>query len=131
MRVSSLRTGGALLQSAHHIGFTTYTFLKMFQGKLSEVHPRCTLSPLASSSTSSSRRWCIGWVFSPAKNAQTLSLVVILPLFGLIALQVLGVVLFTPLLMLAVAGVLAVVSYLLLRAAVALFKRETILVRWK
>ena len=39
VRVSSLRTGGALLKSAHHIGFITYPFLKVFQGKFSQVHP--------------------------------------------------------------------------------------------
>jgi ABC-type Na+ efflux pump permease subunit len=65
-----------------------------------------------------------------AKNAQALSLVVILPLFGLITLQVLGVALFTPLWMLALSGGFGLAALLLMKAAVALFRRETILVRW-
>ncbi len=65
------------------------------------------------------------------KNAQNLVVVIILPVFGLIALQVTGV------LWLGLAGTLAlacgllVVDMVVLRLAVALFQRESIVLRWR
>jgi ABC-2 type transport system permease protein len=66
-----------------------------------------------------------------AKGAQTISLVIIFPVFALIAVQVIGILWFTPLLTLALALVVGAIDYIVLRMAVRLFQRESILVRWK
>ena len=68
---------------------------------------------------------------SDAKSAQALALVIILPLLGLIALQVFGIVLFDLVNLLILAVALAVATWLVLRLAVRIFARERILVRWK
>ena len=68
---------------------------------------------------------------SEPKEAQALALVIILPLLGLVALQVLGIVLFNLVNALLLAGGLALVSWLVLLLAVRSFQREQILVRWK
>jgi len=66
-----------------------------------------------------------------AKSAQNLSLVIIFPLFALIAVQVTGIVWFTWLSALVLAAVLIGIDYLVLRLAVSLFQRESIIVRWR
>jgi len=66
-----------------------------------------------------------------AKNAQNLVVAIILPLLGVVAIQVTGVVWFTPLTMLALAAGLVVVDYLALKVAVRLFQRESIVVNWR
>jgi ABC-2 type transport system permease protein len=66
-----------------------------------------------------------------AKSAQNMVVVIILPVFALIGIQVTGVVWFTPLLTLALGIVIAIVDWLLLRAAVRLFQRESILLQWR
>ncbi len=68
---------------------------------------------------------------SDAKSAQNLAVVIIFPLFALIAVQVTGLVEFTPLRTLLLSLALFVVDALMLRAAVRLFARESILTRWK
>ena len=68
---------------------------------------------------------------SDAKAAQNLAVVIIFPIFALIAVQVTGLVEFTPLRTLLLSLVLFAVDGLLLRAAVRLFARESILTRWK
>jgi ABC-2 type transport system permease protein len=68
---------------------------------------------------------------SDAKAAQNLAVVVIFPIFALIAVQVTGLVEFTPLRTLLLALALFAVDALLLRAAVRLFARESIVTRWK
>jgi ABC-2 type transport system permease protein len=68
---------------------------------------------------------------SDAKAAQNLAVLVVLPIFALIVVQVTGLVWFTPLLTLAVALVLAALDLVLLRVAVRLFARESIVVRWR
>ena len=65
-----------------------------------------------------------------AKNAQNLVLFVIFPVLALIAIQVTGVVWFTPLLTLALAIALFIIDYLVLRVAVGLFQRESIIIKW-
>jgi ABC-2 type transport system permease protein len=65
-----------------------------------------------------------------AKNAQNYIILVILPVFALIAIQVTGVVWFTPLLTLVLALALFVIDYLVLRIAVSLFQRESIVIKW-
>jgi len=66
-----------------------------------------------------------------SKSAQNLSLVIIFPLFALIAVQVTGIVWFTWLSALVLAAVLIGIDYLVLRLAVSLFQRESIIVRWR
>jgi ABC-2 type transport system permease protein len=66
-----------------------------------------------------------------AKSAQNMVVLIVLPVFALIALQVTGIVWFTPVLMLALAVVIGVIDYFMLRVAVRLFRRESILVQWR
>jgi len=66
-----------------------------------------------------------------ARSAQNMALVIILPVLGLIAVQVTGLVWFTPLLTLALALGIAVLDVIILRVAVRLFQRESIVVRWR
>jgi len=68
---------------------------------------------------------------SDAKSAQTLAVVVVLPLFALIAVQVTGLVWFTPLLTGIVAAGLAALDALMLALAGRLFARESIVMRWR
>ena len=66
-----------------------------------------------------------------AKGAQNLAVVVVLPLFALIAVQVTGLVHFTLLLTLVLSLAIAALDGLALCLAVRLFARESILVRWR
>jgi ABC-2 type transport system permease protein len=66
-----------------------------------------------------------------AKGAQNLAVVVVLPLFALIVVQVLGLVRFTPLLTLLLSLGIALLDVLMLRLGVRLFARESILIRWR
>lgn len=65
------------------------------------------------------------------RNAQNLVLFIILPVFALIAVQVTGVIWFTPLNTVILGLVIAIIDVIVLRIAVRLFKRESILVNWK
>jgi ABC-2 type transport system permease protein len=66
-----------------------------------------------------------------AKSAQNFVAIIILPVFALVGIQVTGIVWFTPLLTLALALVLIAIDVLMLRLAVRLFRRESILVQWR
>ncbi len=66
-----------------------------------------------------------------ARSAQTISLVIILPVLALIVVQVVGIVWFTPLLTLVLALAIGVIDYIVLRMAVRLFQRESIIVQWR
>ena len=66
-----------------------------------------------------------------AKSAQSLAVVVVLPVMALIGIQVTGVVWFTPWLTLVLAAGIAVADAITLRIAVTLFSRESILSRWR
>lgn len=66
-----------------------------------------------------------------AKSAQNMVVIIILPVFALIALQVTGIVWFTPVLMLVLALGIGVIDFFMLRIAVRLFRRESILVQWR
>jgi len=68
---------------------------------------------------------------SDAKSAQNLAVIVVFPIFALIAIQVTGLVWFTPLLTGVVAVGLAVCDVLLLALAGRLFARESIVTRWR
>ena len=66
-----------------------------------------------------------------AKSAQNMIVVIILPVFALIGIQVTGIVWFTPLLTLALGIAIGIVDWLMLRVAVKLFRREAILLQWR
>ena len=66
-----------------------------------------------------------------AKSAQNMIVVIILPVFALIGIQVTGIVWFTPLLTLTLGIVIGIVDWLMLRIAVKLFRREAILLQWR
>jgi len=65
------------------------------------------------------------------KSAQNMALAIIFPVLALIGVQVTGVVWFTPLLTVALALGIAVVDVIVLRMAVLLFQRESIVIRWR
>ena len=66
-----------------------------------------------------------------AKDAQTLALFVALPILALVVVQVTGLVRLTPLSTGLLAVALLLVDALLVRAAVKLFARESIVIRWR
>ncbi len=65
------------------------------------------------------------------RNAQNMVLFIIFPVFGLIALQVTGVIWFTPLLTLILGLAICLIDVGVLRIAVRLFQRESIVIRWR
>jgi ABC-2 type transport system permease protein len=66
-----------------------------------------------------------------SKSAQNLVIVIILPLLGLIAVQVTGLVWFTTISALALGIALLAVDFFVLKLAVQLFQRESIVVKWR
>jgi ABC-2 type transport system permease protein len=66
-----------------------------------------------------------------AKGAQNLAVVIVLPILGLVVVQLVGLAVFTPLLLLLVAAAIVALDAVTLRGAVRLFQRESILVNWK
>jgi ABC-type Na+ efflux pump permease subunit len=69
--------------------------------------------------------------FQDPRSAQGVSVVFVLPLMGVAVTIVIGKVFVSPLLMLGASGVLLAVCAALLRLAVRLFARETVLTRWR
>jgi len=65
------------------------------------------------------------------RNAQNLVLFIILPILSLIAIQVTGVIWFTPLYTFFLGLAIIIIDVVVLRAAVKLFQRESIVVNWK
>jgi ABC-2 type transport system permease protein len=65
-----------------------------------------------------------------AKNAQNMIIFIVFPVLALIAVQITGVVWFTPLLTLWLTIAIGLVDYLILRMAVGLFQRESIVIKW-
>ena len=65
-----------------------------------------------------------------ARNAQNLVVVIVFPVFALIAVQVTGLAWFTAWLTLWLASGLIVVDFIVLKIAVALFQRESIVIKW-
>jgi len=66
-----------------------------------------------------------------AKNAQNLVVFAILPVFALIAIQLTGLVWFDLKLTLALSVAIMGIDYFVLKAAVGLFQRESIVINWK
>lgn len=65
-----------------------------------------------------------------AKNAQNLVVLIILPVFALIGIQVTGIVWFTTLVTLALSIGILVIDYFVLKIAISLFQRESIVIKW-
>lgn len=68
---------------------------------------------------------------SDAKNAQNGAIFIVLPVFVLIGVQLSGFVMFTPILLLLLGIVVGVLDIFVLRLAIKLFQRESIITRWK
>jgi len=66
-----------------------------------------------------------------ARSAQNTVLVIILPVLALIGIQITGIIWFTPSLILVLALVIGIADFISLRAAVRLFRRESIVVQWR
>lgn len=66
-----------------------------------------------------------------ARGAQNIALVIIFPVFALIGIQITGIVWFSPLLILVLALAIGIAAFISLRAAVRLFRRESIVVQWR
>ncbi len=65
------------------------------------------------------------------RGAQNTALLIIFPVLALIGIQVTGIVWFTPMLILLLALVIGIADFVSLRAAVRLFRRESIIVQWR
>lgn len=65
------------------------------------------------------------------RSAQNISLFIILPALALIAMQITGLLWFTPLLTFILALGIVLIDILILRVAVRLFQREAIIVKWR
>lgn len=66
-----------------------------------------------------------------ARSAQNTVVVVVFPVLALIGIQITGIVWFTPVLILVLAMVIIIADLITLRAAVRLFRRESIVVQWR
>jgi len=66
-----------------------------------------------------------------AKSAQNMIIFIVFPVLALIAIQVTGVVWFTPLFTFILGAAVLLLDILMLRLAVRLFNRESILVQWR
>ena len=66
-----------------------------------------------------------------ARSAQNTVLVIVFPVLALIGIQITGILWFTPLLILVLALAIIVADFISLRAAVRLFRRESIVVQWR
>lgn len=66
-----------------------------------------------------------------AKSAQNIALVIVLPVLAIIGVQLTGFLVFTPVRLLIVSVAMGMVNLLVLRVAVRLFQRESIVVAWR
>jgi ABC-2 type transport system permease protein len=74
---------------------------------------------------------CVSSRVNDARSAQQIGALIILPLAGLLIAQLTGGVALTMPLIAAIAGVLAAFNVVLIKVGVGLFRRESILTRWK
>jgi len=65
-----------------------------------------------------------------SRSAQNIVLVIIFPVLALIAIQITGVIWFDTVLILILGLVICILDYFILRLAVHLFQRESIIVQW-
>lgn len=66
-----------------------------------------------------------------AKGAQNLAILIVLPLFGIVAIQLLGILVFKPIMIILLSVAILLIDILVLRLAVRLFHRESIITKWK
>ena len=120
-------SAGIFLLAAHIIGWGSYTgyvingtwFLNLFL-----VTPAVAVLSFILGVIGSSRA-------KDAKSAQNMILFIIFPVLALIGIQVTGIVWFTPLLTLGLGAGLLILDWLMMGAAVRLFRRESILLQWR
>ena len=65
------------------------------------------------------------------KSAQNMAIIIVLPVLALIAVQLIGLAVFTPMTLLVLATAIAALDVLILWIAVRLFQRESIVVTWR
>ena len=66
-----------------------------------------------------------------SKSAQNLVVLIVLPVLALIGIQISGVVWFTTILTLVLALAVVVIDFFVLKVAVRLFSRESIIISWR
>lgn len=66
-----------------------------------------------------------------ARSAQNTALIIIFPVLALIGIQITGILWFTPSLILVLGLAIVLADFISLRAAVRLFRRESIVVQWR
>jgi uncharacterized membrane protein len=65
------------------------------------------------------------------RGAQNTALLIIFPVLALIGIQITGIIWFTPSYILVLALAIGIADFITLRAAVRLFRRESIVVQWR
>lgn len=65
------------------------------------------------------------------KSAQNMAVIIVLPVLAIIAVQLIGLTVFTPMMLVVLAAAIAVLDILILGAAVRLFQRESIVIKWR
>ncbi len=68
---------------------------------------------------------------SDPKSAQNISIIIIIPVLAIIGIQITGILVFSAEMLLLLSTIVYILDLLILRIAVKLFDRESILVRWK
>ena len=66
-----------------------------------------------------------------ARGAQNTVVIIVLPVLAIIGIQITGILWFTPSLILVLALAIGIADFISLRAAVRLFRRESIVVQWR
>lgn len=66
-----------------------------------------------------------------ARSAQQLAVIIVFPIFGLVVIQLLGVIAYSPLILTLLGVMILLLDLLTLRMAVRLFRRESIVSKWK
>lgn len=65
------------------------------------------------------------------KTAQSIAIIVILPILAIVGAQLIGFTVFTPAKLFVLSVVIGILNFFVLRIAVRLFQRESIVVRWR
>ena len=65
------------------------------------------------------------------KTAQSIAIIVILPILAIVGAQLIGFTVFTPAKLFVLSVVIGILNFFVLRIAVHLFQRESIIVRWR
>jgi ABC-2 type transport system permease protein len=65
------------------------------------------------------------------KTAQNIAVIVVIPILAIVGVQLIGFMVFTPIKLLIVFIGMSILSFFVLRIAVYLFQRESIVMKWK